>query len=396
MKIAKQTVIRLYYLCAIIAFGIGVCDFMYTQESFMSGLAITGVGILFAVMVWSLLLLPNPKLRFAAPPLGITAFLLFVVYTFAIIVLIPKADMTIVTLVVRMAMHVFFVLVMIGAYRWYSFNDLGNGDKICFAVVLGMLCFTYLRIVIYCFANLHFPHLNTSYYLLFVLPVMLTVKAIKWKALYVVVSFVVLITSMKRGGAAALMVGMMVYVIVYLKIRSYNIVKAVALLFVAIVLIACLALFLGTSEIEGESQNLVERFESVGDDGGSNRDIVYGKTLDLIDSQDGLSLLVGNGYNAVLVDSPIHLSAHNDFLEILYDYGLVGLSLYLVFVLSFLKVSLRAFRKNADIAPVLCFQFSNFFILSNISHVFIYMLMPFVTFTYGVGLGYMRKLESAA
>ena len=105
---------------------------------------------------------------------------------------------------------------------------------------------------------------------------------------------------------------------------------------------------------------------------------------------------MGHGYNAVLVDSPIHLSAHNDFLEILYDYGLVGLSLYLVFVLSFLKVSLRAFRKNADIAPVLCFQFSNFFILSNISHVFIYMLMPFVTFTYGMGLGYMRKLESAA
>ncbi len=90
---------------------------------------ITGIGILFATMVWSLMVLPNPSFRFKAPPLGITVFALFILYTLAIIVLMPKGDISVVVRIIRMSMHVLLVLVMVGTYRWYSVNEMSLWEK---------------------------------------------------------------------------------------------------------------------------------------------------------------------------------------------------------------------------------------------------------------------------
>lgn len=394
--LSKRLIIRLYFLCAILAFGIGVSDFMYTQENIMAILysGITGIGVLFATMVWSLMLLPPPTFRFKAPPLGITVFMLFILYTLVVIVLMPKGDMSTVLRIIRMSMHVLFALVMVGTYRWYSSNELSLWEKRCLVVVFAMLAVTYMRVMLLCISNLQIEHLGISYYMLFALPLVLMVKQWKWKVLFIVIAFAIILSSMKRGGAAALVIGLIVYFMVYLKIRSYNIIKAFTFLVVALAVLAAAFLFFGSQEVEGEQMTLVERFENVGQDGGSNRDRVYSKTIDLIASQEGVEWIVGNGYNAVLVDSPIHYSAHNDYLEILYDYGIIGLLMYIFFTLSFFRLALRLFLKKDEFAPIVCFQFSNFILMGNVSHIFIYMLMALVAFTYGLGQGRMRKISS--
>lgn len=395
--LSKRLIIRLYFLCAILAFGIGVCDFMYTQENIMAILysGITGIGILFATMVWSLMVLPNPSFRFKAPPLGITVFALFILYTLAIIVLMPKGDISVVVRIIRMSMHVLLVLVMVGTYRWYSVNEMSLWEKRCIVVVFVMLAITYLRVLLMCISNLQLEHLGISYYMLFALPLAFLVKQWKWKILFIVVAFAIILSSMKRGGAAALIIGLIVYFMVYLKIRSYNIIKAFTILVVVLSVLAAAFLFFGSQEVEGERMTLVERFENVGQDGGSNRDRVYSKTIDMIASQDGIGWFVGNGYNAVLVDSTIHYSAHNDYLEILYDYGIIGLLMYVFFTLSFFRLALRLTLKKDELAPIVCFQFSNFILMGNVSHIFIYMLMALVVFTYGLGQGRMRMLAEA-
>ena len=48
-----------------------------------------------------------------------------------------------------------------------------------------------------------------------------------------------------------------------------------------------------------------------------------------------INLLLGSGYFAVAMDT--HLSAHNDFMEILYDYGFLGLVLFVLFWISLIK-----------------------------------------------------------
>ena len=46
---------------------------------------------------------------------------------------------------------------------------------------------------------------------------------------------------------------------------------------------------------------------------------------------DVIQLLFGHGFNAVYGDSILQLSAHNDILETIYDYGFLGLMLYFGF-----------------------------------------------------------------
>jgi hypothetical protein len=370
--------------------AVGCMGAMNSQEEFMSEMRHTGVFVGFALLVWLPMLMPNRSLKFRFPPIGIVAFSILILYTLVVIIIFND-DIAISDKIVKICFHGCFFVSLVGSYRWYSFNAIRKTDTYVFVVVFFLLLLMYLRIVFYAISNLLIAHLVTSYYLLYALPLVLFHKSWRWKILCIVLAFIAVFSSMKRGGALALVFGLLVYVFVYMHNKSKNVVKTFVLFVVALLIIIGISLFLGSNiKTDEEQANLVERFQNVEQDGGSNRDHVYTVTWHLITSQDMSRLVVGNGYNAVLRDSPIHFSAHNDFMEITYDYGLIGLTCYIVFTVSFFFVSLRSFRIKSAVAPSLCFQFSNFILLSNISHIFIYMFMPLVLLTYGISLGQMR------
>ena len=148
-----------------------------------------------------------------------------------------------------------------------------------------------------------------------------------------------------------------------------------------------LFIYLGTL---GEN-NIFERFENIGNDNGSGRTVVWEVTQKMISKEDALSFFVGNGYNTVRRDSPIFLSAHNDFLEITYDFGLIGLSLYICAILSLVLQLVQMIKSKSEYAPPLGMLFIIYTIFSMISHVAIYYWVNIVMLTFGYILGLYRK-----
>lgn len=96
------------------------------------------------------------------------------------------------------------------------------------------------------------------------------------------------------------------------------------------------------------------------------------------------SKLIGHGWNGVLRDSKYKVSAHNDFIEVLYDYGIIVFVLYVsMIVRMFSKMSNMIKRRSKYSGQFAC-ALILFLVLSTVSHVIIYeeilsiMLIDFV------------------
>lgn len=63
--------------------------------------------------------------------------------------------------------------------------------------------------------------------------------------------------------------------------------------------------------------------------GGSGRTEIWGRVFELFRNSSAAELMVGRGFSAA--GACLGIGAHNDFMEILLDYGIIGLSLYLWF-----------------------------------------------------------------
>ena len=114
------------------------------------------------------------------------------------------------------------------------------------------------------------------------------------------------------------------------------------------------------------------RLENISDDGGSGRTTVYAMTFYMIQDSDLMHLLIGHGRDAVKEDSPLELSAHNDFLEFIYDYGLI---LFIVYLLFNIKLTINVghlIRIRSPYAAAMAFSYVTYLVFSMISHVFLY------------------------
>jgi len=119
---------------------------------------------------------------------------------------------------------------------------------------------------------------------------------------------------------------------------------------------------------------LSSRFENVLDDEGSGRLDVYRSVIQLQKESEFANWIIGHGHNGVQKDNFVksdntgearNLSAHNDLLEVLYDYGIIGLILYLYFIVLIIK---RFFYLKKTDSP---------FFLAYTSSLIIFLIMSF-------------------
>ncbi len=84
----------------------------------------------------------------------------------------------------------------------------------------------------------------------------------------------------------------------------------------------------------------------------NSRIIIWNNAAQMFNQCAPINKLFGNGFEAFSKVSSTNLQAHNDFIELLYDYGIVGLSLYILFCLGIFVSSLSDLSrgaKNSDI-----------------------------------------------
>lgn len=253
-------------------------------------------------------------------------------------------------------------------------------DFFATGMIVAMLITAFFYYKNWTFANeVDEAHLGTSYYVLFLLPTLLLTpyKWLRYMGLFI--TGLVLFSSFKRGGVIAFVLG----IIAYLFVKEILVERKFTRLLVF--LIALIALFIILIFVDNAMGNIIsERILNIREDGGSGRDQVWPTTWNMIKASDVQQLLFGHGYLAVLRDSPLKLSAHNDFLEVLYNYGIVAFVPYVLLHIRLIQQVFASIRAKHGYAPILAFTYTIFLSLSMISIIILYPLMTLIAITWGM------------
>lgn len=119
---------------------------------------------------------------------------------------------------------------------------------------------------------------------------------------------------------------------------------------------------------------VTQRFESIEDDGGNGRNKIYEDVYNRYISSSPKKQILGHGFDGVRRDSQsiVPLSAHNDFLETMYDFGAIGLLFYVLIHLSLIKWTISLYRARSQLACPVLISYVCFFVMSMVSHLILY------------------------
>lgn len=286
----------------------------------------------------------------------------------------------------------FFILYFYSLFRIYDLSFLLC--KLSFGMLVG-LSVIYILLFLNKNAALtatieNFTSMNVGYFPMFVLPCVMIGKqnnVLKLVAILIVV--VVIFSGMKRGGLIALSLGLLTYfTIKYIFVEKSNN-KIIAIVAVSIIMAIFFFIFMQFDSISGGVMS--GRLEGIADDEGSGRMPIYLYTISMIENSDTLKFLFGHGHLAVIKDSILGFSAHNDFLEFFYDYGLFMFLLYVVFHISLIVYTLKLIRIKSYLAPAMGMSYMIFITLTMVSHVFFYSYFLFLMITWGSIWGIIER-----
>ena len=189
--------------------------------------------------------------------------------------------------------------------------------------------------------------LNSVYYCLFLLPFVSLSKAGWVRNIGFLLVFISVVLSNKR--AALIVVIACLFVMMLFQVKSVSGFKKISRV-VLYTLCAVALIYLFQWLIEYYDLAILERFQAFmsGEDTGSGRTEIWADTINQIKSENFLISLLGRGYRAVSVNS-VYIGriseTHNDYLQILFDYGVFGLTGIISFIISILA-PLRAMHKT--------------------------------------------------
>lgn len=213
---------------------------------------------------------------------------------------------------------------------------------------------------------------NASYFLVYLLPFILCIKGdnkgftvFKWLA--ILITLIVCLSSFKRGSTVCLGIGVILYLLELNSGARKNNTAIKTLLLSALLVIGVIYLYKEFTELSGGGLN--QRFESVSE---SNRIDIYRVTIKMIFSSNIIRIFFGHGWSMVVKDSPMEYSAHNDFLELFYDAGFIGLILFVVLLISLWKWYKILHRRKSSYAAPLLASYGVFFFGMLFSHILIF------------------------
>jgi hypothetical protein len=255
-----------------------------------------------------------------------------------------------------------------------------------------------LPILIYCFFDFYsaaqlFDNsiaLNQAYFILVFLPFALTLKNKQLKFLGIILIGLTILLSLKRAGIVAFSFSILGYLFFQKSYFKQKIRKRFNKIF--IIALTGLLIFSFIFVFEETNNVLLDRFSSVNDDGGSGRISIWKKVLSLQMNSDFIGFLFGHGKNAVKL-SKVSFSAHNDFQEILYNYGIFIFLIYLLFHRSIYSYLKKIKKMDMSIFIPFLITYIVFMFLSATSHLIVYpTYFVYLTSFMGIIIGYTENL----
>lgn len=381
LTISRHTLSTGYFALCMVFLIMFMCVDMQGQEH--GSTAVAGAGLLTCL---TLLVLTGAYLKFLIipdykayrPNWTILLYIFFMLWSI-IPVITNDRSADIISFITTIIKHILPIFSVLLPFNYLQNHKDSKAFGWFFCISSLIFAFFYFRIMIELLSvNLtEPPHMIISYYTLYILPLILITCGNKRRLFFIVFTAIVLMTSIKRGGILALTLGLFAYAFVYMTTtRKFKLSTLITAICSLAILVALFLLLANTDE-----NNLMERFANIEEDDGSGRTIVWSVVINLILNSDTFPLIFGHGYNAVSLDASIGMSAHNDFLEVIYDYGLIGLALYVCAVLSLIYMTVSHIMRRTRYACVLAMLTTIYLTLSMFSHVVIYTWFNLVMLT---------------
>lgn len=203
------------------------------------------------------------------------------------------------------------------------------------------------------------------FYLLALLPWLLMSKKQSIRLLFMLFILAMSVLSLKRSAMLACTLSAVVFFYIeYIKNRSHR---------TRNILLGLLALVIGFFVLEYVNDfgggYAIERINNLEEDEGSGRLGRYESVMELISEEDDIGkTLFGHGYRTVEVRLGEFQSAHNDFLEVFYDYGILGFVFYLFLHIYLIRRCLYLRRRHSPLAEGYIISYIIFFVISMVSH----------------------------
>ena len=131
------------------------------------------------------------------------------------------------------------------------------------------------------------------------------------------------------------------------------------------------------------------------EDEGSGRIEIYEEVFFMVDKFDQKELLIGHGHNST--SEMIGTFAHNEFLQVLIDYGLIGLFLYIALHLILIRKSITLIREKSSFAASFFASYILFITIAMVSHWFVMAQFVVILVSYwGAVFGISAKNRSVS
>lgn len=158
----------------------------------------------------------------------------------------------------------------------------------------------------------------------------------KWRNIIEIVSYIFIVLSLKRGAILIGTISFLAYL--YTNIKTSKGIKKFGTIAFSIFIIIIASFFI--IHFFENSQGFQQRVEMTLNGNSSGRDIIAKSLFDAFKNQnDALVILFGNGADATIDIAGNY--AHNDWLELLINQGILGVSVFALFYVLWFKNYLR-------------------------------------------------------
>lgn len=209
---------------------------------------------------------------------------------------------------------------------------------------------------------------NAVFYPLMMLPWVACMSSTAKRWIMIAIISLCAITALKRSGIIILSISV---ILLYYSNFIYK--KQIQLKSILTAIFILIGIFVIFHYKADSISNVSQRFEMMSEDGGSGRNDIYKDVINRYKDGDLMQQVFGRGFDSVRSkDRVTSLSAHNDFLEVMYDFGLVGLLLYVLIHFSLIKWTIQLFRTGSQLAFPIFISYICFLVMSLVSHLIIY------------------------
>lgn len=208
--------------------------------------------------------------------------------------------------------------------------------------------------------------IGSSYFLMCFVPWVFIVKDLKLRYILIALVAVTILVSSKRTSILGL--ALFIFVYVFSAIRGRNILARFFVICFFIVAVGTLFYYVDDKLLGG---HITERF-SFFEKGAETRNEIRLATLIQFRNSSTEEKIIGHGYNTVIDNNPLELSAHNDYVETLYDHGLVLSVLQLFIIMRLLLLSYKLYKSNNYLFPSTFASVALYVMMAYTTHLILY------------------------